>query len=98
MTSIHYCECRKERERKIRAIGEGTECAEKIVDRGHPNGAERHVLTTTGIIIVYNARTGILVTKLIARPGQVKRFFADGIAPAEILRVAYIHQQNGLNY
>lgn len=43
-----------------------------VVDRGHPNGPEIHSVTDTGIIVVHNQRTGKMVTKLIARPGQVK--------------------------
>ena len=72
----HYEEDRKTREYAIQyMIGCGHPVAEFIVDRGHKNGAERHVITDTAIVEIYNARTGRLVTKLIARAGQITRYF-----------------------
>lgn len=76
-TSMHYTNDRKAREQIIQMIGEGTPFKEMIFDKGHKNGAERHILTDNAIIIIYNVKTNRLVTKLIARPGQVKRFFAN---------------------
>lgn len=97
MTSTHYKNYRYIREKKIRNIGEGKTYAEFFVDRGHKDGAERHVLTTTGIIVVYNALTNRLVTKLIARPGQIRRYYPDGGAPVDILNLAYQHQMEKMN-
>lgn len=70
-----------------------------VVDRGHPNGAEIHSVTDTGIIVVHNQRTGKMVTKLIARPGQVKRYYdAEGRnAPQGILSIAKEHLKKGYN-
>lgn len=96
--SLHYAKERKFRERHIQEIGEGVTYAEFIVDNGHKNGAERHVLTTNGIIIIYNARTNRLVTKLIARPGQIKRYYPDGDYPMEIVAIALEHAKMHINY
>lgn len=70
-----------------------------VVDIGHPNGAEIHSVTDTGIIVVHNQRTGKMVTKLIARPGQVKRYYdAEGRnAPQDILSIAKEHLKKGYN-
>ena len=80
-----------------------------VVDRGHPNGPEIHSVTDTGIIVVHNQRTGKMVTKLIARPGQVKRYNnaegrvkryynAEGRnAPQNILAIAKEHLKKGYN-
>jgi len=70
-----------------------------VVDRGHPNGPEIHAVTDTGIIVVHNQRTGKMVTKLIARPGQVKRYYdAEGRnAPQDILAIAKEHLKKGYN-
>lgn len=66
---------RAERMEFIRTnIGYGFPIAEQIIDKGHRNGAERHVLTHTGIIVVFNARSGKLVTAMIARLGQAYRY------------------------
>lgn len=97
MTSNHYTVDRARREAVIREIGEGKKYAEFIVDRGHRNGAERHVLTTTGIIVIYNLRTNKLVTKLIARPNQIKRYYAnEADYPEEILAIAFEHYMRRL--
>lgn len=72
----HFNLDRQAREYTIRyLIGYGHPVAEFIVDRGHANGAERHEITDTGIINIYNARNGRLITKLIARAGQITRYF-----------------------
>lgn len=95
MTSYHYTHDRKQRERKIQKIGEGSIYAEFLVDHGHINGAEKHVITTTGIIIIYNAVTLVLITKIIARPAQIKRYFPDGNFPEEIVEHAKLNQKRG---
>lgn len=97
MKTVHYSTERMAREAFIKSIGEGKIVLEKIVDKGHPNGAERHSITDNGIIIVHNVRTGKLVTKLIARPAQLKRYFANGIVPTEIYKRAKAHQEHGYN-
>ena len=98
MTSKHYTEDRRNREELINTIGIGKVVDSFIIDKGHKNGPERHEITTTGIIIIYNARTNKLVTKLIARVGQIKRYYKDGNAPKEIIKQARKHTELGYNY
>lgn len=98
MTSEHYYYDRQERERLIETIGIGEIVDTFIIDKGHKNGPERHVLTSTGIIIIYNAYTDKLVTKLIARMGQIKRYYENGKAPKELISVAKRNQEMGYNY
>lgn len=98
-TSRHWTDERAAREAAIRAIGMGEVIKSVTVDKGHANGPELHELSTTGIITIYNARTHKLVTKLIARPGQVRRYFEAGEAiPAWLLNIARDHQRLALNY
>lgn len=97
MTSAHWKNERLIREELIKRIGIGKKVAEFVVDRGHKNGAERHVITTTGIIVIFNARTNKLVTMLIARPNQIRRYYEDGRAPAEVIEIAKEHQAMGYN-
>ena len=78
MTSVHYSIERQERERVIEMIGYGTVIKTVIVDRGHWNGPEIHSISSTGIITIQNQRTKKIVTKLIARPGQIARYYTDG--------------------
>ncbi len=90
MKSRHYQNDRRGREERIKKnIGYGIVIARFLVDRGHANGAEIHELTDTAIINIYNERTHKLVTKLIARPGQIRRYYKDGNAPKEVLDRAY---------
>ena len=89
MTSKHYSKDRQEREKTIEMIGQGTPVAEFVVDNGHRNGPTIHVITSTGIINIYNQRTHKLVTKLVARPGQIRRYYKNGNAPKELVEKAY---------
>ena len=45
-----------------------------IVDKGHENGAEVHVIYNNGIVKVYNANTHKYITMLIAREAQIERY------------------------
>lgn len=45
-----------------------------IVNKGHENGEEIHVIFNNGIIKVYNARTHKFITVLIARVPQIERY------------------------
>lgn len=99
MTSKHYTNDRTAREELIKEIGLGTEIKTVRVDRGHRNGAELHTITTTGIIIIRNERTHKLVTKLIARPNQIKRYFTEEETEIikRVVQIARIHQEMGYN-
>lgn len=68
---------------------------EVIDDR---NGYQIHTLYSNGVVKVSN-RNGKLVTVLIARPGQIIRYYkAIGeYAPEEILSVARRHANKGYN-
>ena len=88
---------RKAREQIIKMIGNGKPIASFIVDKGHRNGPEIHEITDTAIINIYNQRTHKLITKLIARPGQIRRYYTNGNAPQEILDKAYKNMKNHYN-
>lgn len=45
-----------------------------VVNKGHENGEEIHVIYNNGIIKIYNARTRKFITVLIARVPQVERY------------------------
>lgn len=45
-----------------------------VVDKGHANGAEIHIVYNNGIVKVYNERTRKFITVLIARVPQVERY------------------------
>ena len=98
MTSRHYALERKKREELIQRIGEGTPVKEVRVDRGHRNGAEIHVISTTAIITIYNERTHKIITKLIAKPGQIKRYYNENeVIPVDLLILAKEHKKGKYN-
>lgn len=45
-----------------------------VINKGHKNGNEIHVIYNNGIIKVYNARTHKFITILIARVPQIERY------------------------
>lgn len=77
MISRHYQSQRNKREKFIEEClgGDGKVIDSFIVDKGHKNGLEKHNITDNGIIVIYNARTNKLVSKLIARKNQIKRYY-----------------------
>ena len=45
-----------------------------VVDKGHDNGNEIHIVYNNGVVKVYNERTRKFITVLIARVPQVERY------------------------
>lgn len=98
MNSKHYTRDRQQRETIINQIGTGNVIKEVVIDRGHRNGPEIHKITDTALILVYNQRTGILVTKLIARPAQILRYYSDDeLKPRAVVKLARKHVEMGWN-
>lgn len=95
MVSRHYSKDRTQREEQIKLIGYSKIIKTVEMDRGHKNGPERFCITDTALILIYNARTNKLITKLIARPNQLKRYWED--VPQEIINIARYHQKMGWN-
>lgn len=91
--SKHWIQDRERRNELIKKIGLGIEVKRVVLDKGHKNGKEVHVISSTGIITVFNQRTGKMVTRMIARPGKIKQYYGeDEIIPAELLKIAREHQ------
>ena len=101
MVSQHYKKQRYEREKFINqhCNGDGKVIDSFIVDKGHVKGLERHDITDNGIIIIYNAMSGKLVSKLIARPNQIKRYYqgTNREPPPSLIRLAQWHEDLGYN-
>ena len=45
-----------------------------VVNKGHENGNEVHVIYNNGIVKIYNANTHKYITMLIAREPQIERY------------------------
>lgn len=98
MTSRHWNADREQRDRVIKMIGEGTPVKTVVIDRGHKNGPEIHVVTSTAIVVIYNQRSGKMITKLVARPAQIARYYKENeTVPANLLKLAKEHKRLNLN-
>lgn len=97
MTSYHYIMDRKEREYLIQQIGMGTIVKVVSADFGHKNGVCTYKITSTAIILVCDYETDRVITKLIARPGQLKRYYGQERVPSELLKIAYEHRMMNYN-
>lgn len=92
MNSNHYKRDRKRREEIVKQIGTGNVIKEVVLDRGHRNGPEVHKVTDTGLVLVYNQRTNVLITKLIARPNQIRRYYKENeVVPTDVIALAKYH-------
>ncbi len=100
MVSKHYRRKRSEREKFINEHFKDDYIVDEfVVDKGHPHGAERHCITSNAIIIIYNLNSGKLVTKLIAREGQIKRYYYNSgrEPPLYLVKLAKQHKSLGYN-
>lgn len=101
MTSKHYDRRRYKRQKFIdkHINGDGNVIDSFVVDKGHKDGAEIHSITDTGLIIIHNKESGKLVTKLIARPEQIKRYYKglEKRPPKWLLDLAEWHKSLGYN-
>ena len=96
--TAHYKNDRKDRIDFIKnVIGMGKVADAFLVDKGHKNGAEIHTVTTNGIIIIWNYHTHKLITLLVARPQQIKRYYIqyNKPIPMDIVNIAYEHYLKG---
>lgn len=96
--SVHYQNERTERERFIKEfVGLGEE---KYVFEYDYNGTKQiHKITTTGIVNVYDRDGERLITRLVARPQQIKRYFQQHgqYAPRDLVTLAHEHNVKGYN-
>ena len=97
MNSYHYNRDRQLRESIINQIGIGNVIKEVEVDRGHRNGPEIHKITDTGLILIYNKESKKLITKLIARVGQINRYYQNERPPRKVIQLARYHCEMGWN-
>ena len=67
-----------------------------VVDKGHANGNEIHIVYNNGIIKVYNERTRKFITVLIARVPQVERYNIK--VTKTMLHKIESHVKNGYNH
>jgi hypothetical protein len=65
-----------------------------IVDTNHHNGLEVHTVLTSGVVVIGNLKGKRLITWLIARPNQLKRY---GIGNKDIITKSIQNTRMGLN-
>ena len=66
-----------------------------IVDKGHANGSEIHIIYNNGVVKVYNERTRKFITVLIERVPRIERY---NIKVTKAMRKKInLHIKNGYN-
>ena len=96
--SSHYSKEREAREKLIIQLGgDGKPIKEVVVDRGHKNGKEIHIVTDNAVVIIKNKDSGKLVTKLIARPQQIRRYIPNISPVSTIIKKATERMRLGYN-
>ena len=67
-----------------------------VVNKGHKNGNEIHIIYNNGIIKVYNERTCKFITVLIARVPQIERY---NVKVTKVMRKKInLHIKQGYNH
>lgn len=87
----------------VSKLGIGKVLCSFEIDNNHPNGTEYHIITSTGLVLIYNARTMRLVTIICLRAGQLYRYYAVSGEPfpvwfQQMMDVCKKNEQNGYNY
>lgn len=72
------------------------------VNKGHEHGIELHAIYKSGIIKIINPVTRKVITYLVARPRQIKRYYEKcglkiGNKLNQVLAIAHNHKLQGLN-
>lgn len=100
-TTLHYDADRTARHNKIMSIiGNGNYLASFVVDKGHKNGDEIHTIFDNGIILIQNLNTKLVITELIARPAQIRRYWEGKSEPRYVYSIcqkAKTHMEKGYN-
>ena len=86
-------------------LDEGSKIAKIfVVDKGHKDGLELHVVSTEGMIYILNKNkfernVDCFITVLVARPNQVARLYraCNAYAPNSIIQKGMKNQQAGRN-
>lgn len=66
-----------------------------VIDKGHKNGNEAHVIYNNGVVKIYNEQTGKFITVLIARLPQIERYRIN--VPPAMKQKIKIHVKKRLN-
>ena len=67
-----------------------------VVNKGHKNGEEVHVVYNNGVVKIYNERTHKFITVLIARVPQIERY---NVKVTKAMRKKInMHIKNGYNH
>ena len=71
-------------------------CKIAVVNKGHANGNEIHIIYNNGVVKVYNEHTRKFITVLIARVPQIERY---KIKVTKAMRKKInLHVKNGYNH
>lgn len=97
MTSKHYTETRKRRENAIKKIGLGKVVFTTVKYDYKKHRHFKYEITDTAILIVKATdEEDFIITKIIARPSRITKYWED--APQEIIELAIKHSRQGYTF
>lgn len=99
MESMHYYKERTKRHTEVESLiitEKASIITAFVVDKGHANGYEMHVIYNNGIIRIYNNESGKHITDLIARKPQIERYGVKVTKTME--KKIKKHVKNNLNF
>lgn len=73
--STHLAERQARTKIYLDTADEGVPYKSFIVDTGHRNGLERHIIMSNGLLYIYNLKTDKLITLWRPNSTQIKRYF-----------------------
>lgn len=74
--SFHFAYERNERFKAIkRKLGIGSIVTEFVVDRGHKNGFERHIIYSNGVVLMVNEHSREIITIIVPRQPHIIRYW-----------------------
>lgn len=92
-TSAHYHFERKERNELINRIGEGTVVYTTVVFDSKRGRNFRYEITDNAVLIVKAMDADVIITKMIARPSRIRRYWAE--APQELILKSVEYTRKG---
>ena len=99
MESMHYYKERVKRHSEVESLiimEKAVSIAAFVVDKGHENGNEIHVIYNNGIVRIYNQNSGKHITDIIARKPQIERYGVKCTKTME--KKIKSHVKNKLNF
>lgn len=97
--SAHFKYERYERKKTIEMVlGQGKCLTSFVVDKAHKNGNTIDYILDNGVVVIVNEKSKKLVTTIVPRLPQLRRYFKDGFIPQQyssLIKIAIHNERMG---